>query len=135
MPGDETSSQPPNDPGSMSWESTTNYNPRIAQDEHRRWATFLAQIATSSGDAGVLGNFPQEVEQEVERLMAIHAKEIERLKEMHAQMDAKKDAKLAFETERAEEYKETVLKQEKRIENLFKDFDLHEWRIPPPPPN
>lgn len=129
MPEDETSSQPPNDPGSMSWESTTNYNPRIAQDEHRRWATFLAQIATSSGDAGVLGNFvPPIVVQEVERLVAIHAKEIERLEAMHAQ-------KLAFETERAEEYKETVLKQEQRIENLFKDFDLHDWRIPPPPPN
>lgn len=121
MPEDETSSQPPNDPGSMSWESTTNYNPRIAQDEHRRWATFLAQIATSSGDAGVLGNFPQEVEQEIELLKAIHAKEFK-------EMDARNIAKLAFETERTEEAQEEVLKQRQVIENLLK-------RIFPPPPS
>ena len=61
--------------------------------------------------------------------------EIERLKAMHAQRDAKKDAKLAFETERAEEYQETVLNQEQVIENLLGDSDRHEWRIPPPPPS
>ena len=48
----------------------------------------MAQIGTSSGDASVLSNFPQEVDQalrqEVERLLV---------------MLAKKDAKLAFETE------------------------------------
>ena len=107
------------------------YSPQIGHWERRRWATFLAQIATSTGDAGVLGNFPQEVEQErrqeVEQALR---QEIERIMAMHAKMDAK----LAFETERAEEYQETVLKQEKVIENLQKDNDRHEWRIPPPPP-
>ena len=40
-----------------------DYGPLIAQWEHRQWENFNAQVVaatSSSNDAGVLGNFPQQ---------------------------------------------------------------------------
>jgi len=135
VPEDETSSQPPYDPGSMSWESTTNFGPHIAQWERDRWEVFLAQIAipgTSSGDAGVLGNFPEEVEQEHRQVEQALSKEVEQLKAMLAQVDSKYDAKLTFETERREEVEEMFQEQVQVVRDLYNQIDWIEWRIPPP---
>lgn len=68
MPEDETSNPPPYDPSSMFWEGDTSTGAKISQWERDRWERFLAQIVSATSDAGVLGNFPEGLEQEVERL-------------------------------------------------------------------
>jgi len=137
VPEEETNNQPPS-----FWQGDESTGAQISHWERQRWAQFHAAIATSSGDAGVLGNFlPPEVEQEhrqveealreeVELLVAMHAKDAERFKAM----DAKKDAKLAFETERREEVEEEFQKQEQVIQDLVNNIDWRDWRIPPPSP-
>ncbi len=49
------------------WQGDESTGAQIAHWERRRWAQFHAAIvsATSSSDAGVLGNFPQEAQQEL----------------------------------------------------------------------
>ena len=91
----------------------------IPQWERHRWEVFFAQIATSatsSGDAGVLGNFPQELEQElkpeVERVLAL----------------------LAEKTEWSEALEEEVQRLEQIIKNKDKELAFRDWGIGPPSP-
>lgn len=116
-------------PGAL-WQGDESTGWQIAQWERRRWEQFHAAIATSSGDAGVLGNFlPPEVEQEHRQVEQTLRQEVELLLAMYA----KKDAKLAFETERREEVEEEFQKQEQVIHDLVNYIDWREWRIPPRP--
>ena len=113
MPDDETSNPPEYDPSSMSWEGTSKYGPEIAQHEHRRWATFLAQIASSTGDAGVLGNFlPPDLQQDVERLTG----------------------QLASEKEWSAALEEEVQQLEQKITNLNKELTWRDLEIGPESP-
>ena len=88
-----------------------DYGPQIAHWERSRWQTFQSQIATSSGDAGVLGNFfPQDVQQEVERLVG----------------------QLAFEKEWSAALEEEVERLEQRITLLLQEITWREMSIGPP---
>ena len=89
-----------------------DYGPLIAHWEHRRWESFHAQIvaATSSNNAGVLGNFPQEVEQEVELLKG----------------------QLASEKEWSAALEEEVQRLEKKITDLHKEITWRELEMGPP---
>ncbi len=101
------------------WEGTTNFGPLIPQWERSRWKVFFAQIATSatsSGDAGVLGNFPQEVEQELRQ-------EVQRLLDLLAEKD-----------EWTEALEEELQRKEQVIMNLHKEITWRDLEIGPESP-
>ena len=90
--------------------------PQIAHWERHRWATFQAQVASSTGDAGVLGNFPQDIEQEL-------IQKVEQLLELVAEKDAWSEA-----------LEEELQLKEQVIVNLNKELTWRDWGIGPPSP-
>lgn len=86
--------------------------PQIAHWERSRWAKFQASIATSSGDAGVLGNFPEGLELEVEGLRS----------------------QLATAEEWSAALEEEVQRLEQTITNLNKELTWRDLEIGPPAP-
>lgn len=111
MSEEETSNQPP-----AFWQGDESTGAQISQWERDRWETFLAQISPSSGDAGVLGNFPEATEQELEQ-------KVQQLLGLLAEKD-----------EWTEALEEELQLKEQEIINLNKEITWRDWGIGPPAP-
>ncbi len=112
------------------WQGDESTGAQIAHWERRRWAQFHAAIvsATSSSDAGVLGNFPQEAQQELKE------QELKQKVEQLIGLLAAKDALLAEKDEWTEALEEELQLKEQEIINLNKEITWRDLEIGPQAP-